>query len=147
MTTQTLHIPRYHPPTVNQLLQNRWKAAKLKKQCVMVFWHSILEQKLVKASGRRMVEIVITVANNKPGRRPDKDAHYKSTLDALVKCNMLVDDSTRWCDHAATLIVSGEHDATTIKLTDIEELPASPAFKAKPTNSVRSKKRGKGCDI
>lgn len=133
MITQTLHIPRYHPPKVNELLgAHHMKAARMKKQCVMVFWDSILEQKLVKASGRRLVEIIITVASSKPGRRPDPDAFYKATNDALVQCNMLVDDSTRWCEHKPTIIVSGDIDATTIRLTDIEELNPSPAFTAKP---------------
>jgi len=121
---QTLHLYGYHPPTINKLLECRWSAAKLKKACVNVMWQSCLEQKLVKATGKRMVSIIITTA--KRGRRCDPDAYYKSTLDALVKCNMLVDDSSQWCDFSSTMITAGEKNLTTIILTDIETLP--PAY-------------------
>lgn len=141
---QTLYLYGYHPPTVNELLGNWRVAAKRKKACVNIMWQSCLEQKLVKASGKRMVSIIITTA--KKGRRPDPDAYYKSTLDALVKCNMLVDDSSKWCEHSQTLITTGEKNLTTIILTDIEELPPAFAEGAVPNYKVRSKKKGATCD-
>lgn len=143
---QTLHIPGYHPPTVNDLLGNHHKAGRLKKACVKVFWGCCLEQRLVKASGKRLVEIIITVRKSKKGRRPDPDAYYKSALDALVKCNMLVDDSSQWCEHAATLITSGEQDSTTIHLTDIDGLPPGYAIGSVEPKTVRPSKKGKASD-
>lgn len=142
---QTLHLYGYHPPTVNELLSGHWsKGARLKKKCVNIMWASCLEQKLVKATGKRMVSIIITTA--KAGRRPDPDAYYKSTLDALVKCNMLVDDSSQWCEHMQTMITAGRKNLTTIILTDIETLPPAYAHGAVPVYKVRPAKKGKSSD-
>jgi Holliday junction resolvase RusA-like endonuclease len=117
---QTLTLHNYHPPTINELLSGHWsKGARLKKRCVGIVWASCVEQKLTKATGKRMVAIEITT--NKAGRRADPDAYYKSTLDALVKCGMLVDDSSQWCEHAQTLVRFGDKNETVILLTDIEK--------------------------
>lgn len=138
---QTLHLYGYHPPTVNELLGN-WRAAcRRKKKCVEVVWKSCLEQKLVKASGKRMVSIIITTA--KRGRKADPDAYYKSTLDALVKCSMLIDDSSKWCEHSQTMITTGDKNLTTIILTDIAECTPSPALTAPRINPVLPKKKAK----
>jgi hypothetical protein len=53
-----------------------------------------LAQRIPRAAGRRRVSLVITLA---PGRRaPDPDVVWKSLLDALTACGLLVDDSARW---------------------------------------------------
>ena len=131
---QILHLYGYHPPTINELLGDWRRSGRLKKKCVNVMWASCLEQKLVKATCKRMVSIIITTA--KRGRRCDPDAYYKSTLDALVKCNMLVDDSSQWCEHMQTMITTGDKNLTTIILTDIETLPPAHAVGYKPQGDI-----------
>lgn len=138
---QELHLYEYHPPTINELLKEKWRAARLKKKCVEIMWKSCLEQNLVKASGKRMVSIIITTC--KPGRRADPDAYYKATFDALVKCNMLVDDSSKWCDHVSTLITTGDKNKTTIILADIEELKPGFADGSIYPQKVKSAKKGR----
>lgn len=141
---QTLHIYNYHPPTVNELMKCWRKAGRLKKACVSIMWKSCLEQKLVKASDKRMVSIIITTC--KRGRKCDPDAYLKTTLDALVKCKMLVDDSSQWCDFSSTLITTGDKNQTTIILTDIESLPTKFAEGAVSLNRVKPRQKSKKLD-
>ena len=87
----TLFIPTWHPATTNQLLDNRWKAARLKRSDrEMVTWYCRIT-KMPYATGIRRVNLTIVL---KPGQRAaDPDAYWKSSLDALVHAGMLVDDN------------------------------------------------------
>lgn len=117
---QTLIIPNWHPPLNNQIGGGvHWAVRRrLKAACTAMIWKSCLDQKMVKASGRRLVEIIITYPKQR-GSMADPDAFYKATLDSLKHCNMLIDDSGKWCEHAATLVQRGATKQTTIILTDI----------------------------
>lgn len=86
---QGVFITQWHPATVNQLLSNRWKAARLKKSDRAIIAHAFHGR--TKAAGRRAIEMEIIL---KPGQRgADPDAYFKSLLDALVHAGALIDDN------------------------------------------------------
>jgi hypothetical protein len=69
---------------------------------------------LPRAERPRRVGAVIT----KPGRLADVDAYYKSLLDCLVACCLLIDDSPAWCELAPWKIERGPRQ-TVVTLEDI----------------------------
>lgn len=92
----TLTIPDWHPATVNRLYSGHWsKRARLKRGDAAMVWYYAKEQEIPLADGKRRVSLVLTFAKGQ--RCPDEDAHWKSTLDALVHARLLIDDSPKWC--------------------------------------------------
>lgn len=94
MSKVTINIPNWRPATLNSMSSsNHWaKRAKLKKidrQMVAAYASG-----LPKAEGKR--KVTIEISHGKGQRMCDPDAFYKSTLDALVHCGMLVDDSDKY---------------------------------------------------
>ncbi len=71
-----------------------------------------------KATGRRCVHLTIQLGKGK--RRPDPDAYWKVTLDALKACGLLVDDGPKWCELAPVEYERREMDGCVVTL---EELP------------------------
>lgn len=98
LARHTLWVPHWHPAPLNQLVGHRMKAGRLKKtDRDMVAAYALL-QRTPKASGKRRVQLEIVLGKGQ--RKHDPDAFFKSLLDALVKAELLVDDSDRWvvCD-------------------------------------------------
>lgn len=102
-------------------MRNHWVAYRLKKRDREIIWKCCLEQNIPAAKGKRGVEMLV-VLKPKRGRKPDADNLLKTTLDALVACRMLKDDSEKWCDWTKPLIETGTNRGwgTTIILVDIE---------------------------
>ena len=116
----TLFIPQWHPATINQLLRNRWAAASLKKSDrEIVTWYCRMA-KIPAALGKRRVRLTIIL---KPGQRAaDPDSQHKSTLDALVHANALVDDNRQHVELAPVLYERATEKTwgTRIELEDLE---------------------------
>jgi len=113
-----IYIPNWHPTSDNKL-KGKWSHRKKTSDMQMMATYA-LKARVPKATGRREVEIILTVAHGTSGRRPDPTNYYKSTLDGLARTGYLIDDSTKWLQHKPTRVEMGEAKATTIKLTDME---------------------------
>lgn len=114
-----LVIDGWHPSRLNQLMGCHWgKSARLKKSDRDIVWASAMLAKTPKATGRRRVDLVIDVARGQ--RRPDRDAWWKSTLDALVGAGLLVDDSPSWCVPGRVDYRRRDRIRTAIVLTDLD---------------------------
>lgn len=91
----TIEIPDYTPPLLNQFVGKHWAiGAKLKKECRQFI--AVYGRDVPKATGRRMVRL--DVWGWPKGRRPDRDAFDKATLDGLTACGLLTDDSAKWLE-------------------------------------------------
>ena len=120
-TTETLYtitIPRWLPPTANQLmrgkLRDRIKLGKAARQMVGWYWW---ESKHRLATGKRRVGLRVTAG---PGRRfGDADAYWKSVLDALTACGAIRTDSHLWVELSPVEFVRGTEDETQITLEEL----------------------------
>ena len=118
MSVYRLRIDKWNPATVNKLLGCHWAtAARLKKVDARMIGHYCKANRIPIAQGAREVSLTITIAGR--GRPPDPDAFWKSTLDALVQAEMLVDDSMRFVRQGPVTIERGPERATLITLTDL----------------------------
>lgn len=113
-----ISIPNFHPTTLNKLLGSHYHAAsRLKAGDTQMIGIYAYIAKVPKATGKRRLEIIITLA---PGQRgADVDAYGKSTLDALVNLGMLKDDNRQWLELEPVKYERGAAKATTLILTDI----------------------------
>ena len=98
MTTRkhALWIPGWHPATLNSLICGHWAKGARRKRTdrEMVAAYAKISG-VPTASGARRVSLHLVMP---PGqRRPDRDAYWKSLLDALVHAGLLHDDSPLWC--------------------------------------------------
>lgn len=116
----TIYIENWLPTSDNKLMGNRWEADRLKKIDTQMIFASAHLQKIPKATGKRIVAIILTIGKSKRGRRPDPTNFYKSPLDALVKCDYLIDDNSEYLEHIPTKVIAGDKTSTTIHLTDCE---------------------------
>ena len=115
--TYKLNIERWHPATVNKLMGHWRTAGRLKRVDKNMIGFYCKANRIPIAQGAREVALTITISG--PGRPPDPDAFWKSTLDALVQAEMLIDDSMRFVRHGPVNIVRGPERATLITLTDL----------------------------
>jgi hypothetical protein len=104
---------------LNQLIGNWGKAKRLKTLDRDLVWFFARAGRVPPAAGKRRVDLEITLGKGQ--RRVDPDALWKSTLDALVKADLLIDDDERSClpgvvDQSRRAV----HPSTTIVLTDLE---------------------------
>jgi len=113
--TWILHIPGWQPVLANQLMGHWAAAARLKRRDVQQVARAKIVHGVPDAKGKRIVRIEI--ARSVGGRWPDVDAPLKSTLDALVQCRLLVDDSAKWCEWERPTFVRGPK-ATTITIEE-----------------------------
>lgn len=111
-------IPGWRPVPDNELVgANRYAAARRKKQdAAMVATYAILSN-APHAIGRRRVQLEITLK----GRQQETDpmAYQKSLLDALVKCRLLIDDTTEFVEWIPPTYDRIGEARTTIVLEDI----------------------------
>jgi len=113
----TVTIPNWHPTRLNTLLGAHWAvAARMKKadrRMLCVTCHGI-----PKATGKRRVTLTIGL---KPRQRAgDPDCYWKSLLDGLVQCKLLVDDNRQHVECMPVQYERGLIMSTTINLGDIE---------------------------
>lgn len=95
---QSLWVPNWTPGLINQWDGSHWtRRAKIKKadkEIVAVYFHRV---GLTTAEGPRRVSMLFVLPKGK--RMFDRDAPFKSCLDALVYAKALVNDSPKWCVH------------------------------------------------
>src|SRR4051794_30798006 len=105
-TCYRITIPAWIPPTVNELLRGtRRDRIRLAKEARQLVGGYALQAQVPPASCKRRVRLVIILPR---GRRfPDVDAPFKSTLDALVACGVLRNDSHVWAELAPVRYVRG----------------------------------------
>jgi hypothetical protein len=110
-------IPGWHPARLNELLEGKWVAARLKKR----------DRKIVRdyagwtiipiALRPRRVHLAITLGKGQ--RAGDPDCYWKSLLDALVHCGLLIDDNRQHVVLDPVEFVRGVEPETTIELYDL----------------------------
>jgi hypothetical protein len=138
--TYTIHVPAWHPATLNELLSGHWaKRHRLKRHDGEVLALFPKLGSIPKAAGKRRVSLVLTLAPRQ--RAADPDSHWKSVLDALVAAGMLINDSHVWCELGPVTIERGTGKATTILL---EDLPREGAGQAEAPADAREEPPAKG---
>ena len=120
-------IERWHPTTLNRLMGcHHMEAARLKAlDARMVGTYCLQAGVPAAVKVRRRVSLAITLGKGQRG--PDKDCWWKSTLDALVRCGALHDDSDRWCELGSIVYLKADERATRITLEDVPPLDPIPA--------------------
>lgn len=113
----TFEIPG-HPARLNQLLAGRWQASRLKARDRRTVALAARLAGIPPATGKRRVELAITLGPRQRGG--DKDAYWKSTLDALVRAGLLTDDNRQGVELAPVAYDRGPAPRSTITLTDLE---------------------------
>jgi hypothetical protein len=97
VTTHRLVLDGWRPWPLNRLLRMHWAArGRALRGDAAVVAAEALRQGVPRAAGRRRVSL--TVLHRKGRGRPDGDALWKSTLDALVGCGLLLDDGPAYCE-------------------------------------------------
>jgi len=115
-TTHRLTIDRWHPPRINEWDGYHWsRRAKLKRSDRDLV--AVMGLIIPRAEGKRRVSLVLTLAPRQRGGDPD--AYWKSLLDALTTCGLLVDDSRQWCELGTVEFERGQRRATEIVLEDM----------------------------
>ena len=115
-------IPGWHPTPLNVLLRNRWVAARRKKKdrhmiSTAAWVVNMQSPRSIKATGPRRVRLTITLGKGQ--RACDPDAYWKSTLDALVECELLVDDNRQNAVLDPVEFVRARWPGTAIELIDL----------------------------
>lgn len=120
MSTYTVVIPNWKPTSVNKLLGSHWAAARKKKSADMnMVGMYVVSAGIPKATGKRRLSFEVSIKGR--GRRPDPDNFLKVLCDGLVKCGMLVDDSSKWVEYGKMNVVSGDKLETIITLEDVTD--------------------------
>lgn len=114
-----LRIPRWQPERLNRLIGCHWATKHRRKRAdrEMVAGYALAQQ-IPRAEGKRRVSLVVTLGPRQRGFDPDSP--WKSLLDALVACGLLVDDSGRWVEAGAVTFERGRERGTLIILEDVE---------------------------
>ncbi len=119
MTTHRLFLPSFRFRSLNAQIGRHWGAkAKIKRNEREVVAGYAMVYRLPRAEGKRRVslEIVLT-GHQKP---TDDDNAFKSCLDALTACGLLVDDSPRWVELGTVEYSRSGEPGTTIILQDLD---------------------------
>jgi hypothetical protein len=112
----TVRIFGWQPQRLNDLMHCHWsKKNRLKKsdRDIVAYYASWIP----KAVGKRRVTLTITLGPRQRGG--DVDAWWKSTLDALVCCQLLRDDCKEWVELAPLVYERGPERATSLTLEDL----------------------------
>jgi hypothetical protein len=120
MPTYRLTLPAWHPTPVNRLVGAHFgtRARRKRHDRELVAAHA-LAAGIPRATRRRRVQLCITLGPRQ--RAADPDAYWKSTLDALVACGQLVNDSRQWVELGPVTFARGPAPATSIVLEDLGE--------------------------
>lgn len=112
-------IPGWRPTPLNELLGNHHKAGRLKAHDRDVVGKACLAHAAGECVTKRRVDLRIILPKGQRGF--DKDAFWKSALDALVASGALKNDSPAWCvpgDVKYSRAMDDEH-GTLILLEDL----------------------------
>jgi Holliday junction resolvase RusA-like endonuclease len=112
-----LEIPGYLPLSLNRLMRSRKLRMSEPKRAAEHFGIARLVFGVPKATTKRRVSLVFTVAKGKP--KPDPDNLVKVVLDGLVKAGVLVDDSDEWCQLGGIRMEVGQHPKTMAIVEDL----------------------------
>ncbi len=113
-----LVVPGLQPTRLNQLINCHWGTAATQKAVDRrVIAAAVYLSKIPAATGARRVRLTITLGKGQ--RAADPDAYWKSTLDALVACGMLIDDNRQHVELAPVVFDRAREPATTIELEDL----------------------------
>ena len=114
-----LEIPGWRPATLWELTKrgNHWSAARHKKKDRELVAAYALKAGIPPATTKRRV----TMLQVRAGRQMpiDDDNAWKSVLDALVQCRLLVDDRPEWLERAPLEQEKGPRKLTRIILEDL----------------------------
>jgi hypothetical protein len=111
-------IPGWHPAPLNRLMKCHFGTAARRKRLdrgMISAARSLAD--VPDATGPRRVRLAITLGKGQ--RACDSDAYWKSLLDALVHCRLLIDDNRQNCILEPVEFVRGKDPETTIELEDI----------------------------
>ncbi len=113
----TLRIPNWCPTPLNKILYGKhWSdGARRKKSDGEIIAH--YGRGVPKASQKRAVSLHVVFP---PGKRmPDVDAYWKSALDSLVACGILVNDTDAWAVMHPVDYSRGKSLVTFITIEDV----------------------------
>lgn len=92
-----LVIPNFRPVLDNEMVGRHWAVkSRRKKADREIVAAYAQEADIPRTTGKRRVGLRMYLGKGE--RRFDPLAPFKSLLDALVACQLLVDDSDRWCE-------------------------------------------------
>lgn len=111
-------VLHWHPTPLNKLITCHWGTAHVRKQAdARRVADEMALAGVPEAKGKRRVGLKIILGPRQ--RAADPDAYWKSTLDALVACKRLVNDSREWVELGAVEFGRGKNKETVIELADL----------------------------
>ena len=111
-------VEYWHPVKLNELLGSHWAvAAKRKRIDRLAVGLAFCNSGVEIAGCKRRVSLLLTLVPRQ--RAGDPDCYWKSTLDALVACGALKDDSRQWCELGTVEFRRGAARETLISLEDL----------------------------
>ncbi len=120
MTTHRLFLPNFRFQSLNAQIGRHWAVkAKLKRaEREMVAGYALLGR-IPTATGKRRVSLEVVLT----GRQKclDTDNAFKSCLDALTACGLLMDDSPRYCELGTVTYRRDGEPGTTIILSEVDD--------------------------
>jgi hypothetical protein len=116
--THKLKIDGWRPTSANCWQGCHWsKKHRYKKADREIIAAYALAAGIPRAAGRRKVDLLITLAPRE--RSPDPDNLWKSTLDGLVGCGLLINDNPQWLELGSVRFRRGAQRRTEIILRDV----------------------------
>jgi hypothetical protein len=133
-------IPKWHPIPLNKLLGHWAQRHRLKKTDADLVAGYARQAGVPRATGRRRVSLRLTLG---PGQRAaDPDAYFKSTLDALTRAGLLVDDNRQGVEIGEVTFERGVEPSTAIGLVDLDAPHAAGERQAPPAAPGDSRAAG-----
>ena len=138
---QTLRIDGWHPAAHNSHShgQHYMVRARIKEGDRDLVIAEAGRQKLIPATGRRRVDLLIVLKKGQIA--PDPDAFWKSALDALVKAKLLTKDTRKGVVQGS---VDYKRSGTAEKWTEITLTDVEPAPPIEVLNKVGRKRKAVG---
>lgn len=116
----TITLPEWHPPSMNQYVRTHWAVRKRDLDNLTNEIHLISTyQRIPKATTPRAVRIVIQKTPR--GKRDDPGNLYarsKAILDALVRCELLLDDDNTSLEALEVVERRADTKQTLIEITE-----------------------------
>ena len=112
-------VPNWQPTRLNEVRGRHWSLGHRAK-LIAIGLLAAYGRYASPALRKRSVRLIITLGPRQRGADPD--AYWKILLDALVSLRLLVDDSDRWVRLEPVEYIRGKERATTIELTDLEDI-------------------------
>jgi hypothetical protein len=116
-TTYRLTVPDWHPAKLNQLLGHWAQRHRLKRGDRQLVWYYARLAGIPPAVLPRRVSLRITLGPRE--RAGDPDSYWKSLLDSLVHCGLLLDDNRQGVELGTVEFHRGQERATEITLEDL----------------------------